>query len=171
MNANLEDHATNGIPSLAGKYLAFLLGCGSYGLPVLKVREIIRLVEITSIPHTPACIKGVINLRGKVIPVVDLRVKFNLTAGEFTQSTCIIVGQVSRPSGPATHVGFIVDGVEEVINLTLDYLEKTPDFGMKLATDYLLGIANIKGRIIALLDIDQVVDNGSLRTLNEPVAA
>ena len=153
-----------------GKYLTFLLGHESYGLPVLKVREIIRLVEITPVPHMPPYVKGVINLRGKLVPVVDLRIRFDLTAREFSENTCIVVAQVKSASSGALHMGFIVDGVEEVINLTQGDIEKTPDFGMKLATEYLLGMANVKGKVIALLDIDQVVDRASLDKMKEGAA-
>jgi purine-binding chemotaxis protein CheW len=150
-----------------GKYLTFLLGHESYGLPVLKVREIIRLVEITPVPQMPPYVKGVINLRGKLVPVMDLRVRFDLAAREFTESTCIVVAQAKSAFGGAIHMGFIVDGVEEVLNLNQGDIEKTPDFGMKLATEYLLGMANVKNKVIALLDIDQVVDKASLERLNE----
>lgn len=156
--------------SMAGKYLTFLLGHEFYGLPVLKVREIIRVVEITPVPHMPPHVKGVINLRGKLVPVMDLRIRFDLAAHEFTESTCIIVVQVKSSSGGAIHMGFIVDGVEEVINFTQDDIEKTPDFGMKLATEYLSGMANVKDKVIALLDIDQVVDKASLERLGEAAA-
>jgi len=153
-----------------GKYLTFLLGHESYGLPVLKVREIIRLVEITPVPQMPPYVKGVINLRGKLVPVMDLRVRFDLAAREFTESTCIVVAQAKSACGGAIHMGFIVDGVEEVLNLNQGDIEKTPDFGMKLATEYLLGMANVKNKVIALLDIDQVVDKASLERLNETAA-
>jgi purine-binding chemotaxis protein CheW len=154
-----------------GKYLTFLLGHESYGLPVLKVREIIRLVEITPVPHMPAYVKGVINLRGKLVPVMDLRIRFDLAVREFTENTCIVVAQVKAASSGVIHMGFIVDGVEEVLNLAQDDIEKTPDFGIKLATEYLLGMANVKNRVVALLDIDQVVDRASLEAVNKAAAA
>jgi purine-binding chemotaxis protein CheW len=102
--------------------------------------------------------------------VVDLRIRFDLTAREFSENTCIVVAQVKSASSGALHMGFIVDGVEEVINLTQGDIEKTPDFGMKLATEYLLGMANVKGKVIALLDIDQVVDRASLDKMKEGAA-
>ena len=154
----------------AGKYLTFLLGHESYGLPVLKVREIIRVVEITPVPHMPAYVKGVINLRGKLVPVMDLRIKFDLASREFTESTCIVVAQVKATTGGTLAMGFVVDGVEEVLNLAQGDIEKTPDFGMKLATEYLLGMANVKGKVIALLDIDQVLDKTALEKIGEVAA-
>jgi purine-binding chemotaxis protein CheW len=160
MSTMIESKSTESqVQSMAGKYLTFLLGHESYGLPVLKVREIIRVVDITPVPHVPPYVKGVINLRGKLVPVLDLRIRFDLQAREFTESTCIIVAQVKSVSGGTIHMGFIVDGVEEVLNFTQDDIETTPDFGMKLATEYLPGMANVKGKVIALLDIDQVVDS------------
>jgi purine-binding chemotaxis protein CheW len=154
-----------------GKYLTFLLGHESYGLPVLKVREIIRLVEITPVPQMPAHVKGVINLRGKLVPVIDLRIRFSLAACEFTESTCIVVVQVKSDSGGVIHMGFIVDGVEEVLNLAQGDIEETPDFGMKLATEYLPGMANVKNKVIALLDIDKVFDKAAMDRMNETIAA
>jgi purine-binding chemotaxis protein CheW len=153
-----------------GKYLTFLLGRESYGLPVLKVREIIRLVEITPVPHMPSYVKGVINLRGKLVPVMDLRTRFDLASREFTESTCIIVAQVKSESGGVLHMGFVVDGVEEVLNLNQSDIEETPDFGMKLATEYLLGMAHAKDKVVALLDIDQVFDKASLEKISETAA-
>jgi purine-binding chemotaxis protein CheW len=167
MNADLQERGRDGLHKLAGKYLTFLLGHGSYGLPVLKVREIIRLVDITPVPHMPPHVKGVINLRGKLVPVMDLRIRFDLTAHEFTESTCIIVGQVKSASGGAIHMGFIVDGVEEVLNLAPGDMEKTPDFGLKVASEYLSAMATVNKTVIALLDIDHVVDKASLERLNE----
>ncbi|MGD0815349.1 MAG: chemotaxis protein CheW [Verrucomicrobiota bacterium] len=153
-----------------GKYLTFLLGHESYGLPVLKVREIIRLVEITPVPHMPPYVKGVINLRGKLVPVMDLRIRFDLSAREFTESTCVVVAQVKSDSGGIIHMGFIVDGVEEVITFTQDDIENTPDFGTKINTDYLLGMANVKNKVVALLDIDLVVEKSSLEKTSEAAA-
>jgi purine-binding chemotaxis protein CheW len=163
-----SETSSNSVLAQPGKYLTFLLGHESYGLPVLKVREIIRVVEITPVPHMPPFVKGVINLRGKLVPVMDLRVRFELASHEMTESTCIVVGQVKSTTGSVMPMGFIVDGVEEVANLNPADIEKTPDFGTKLATEYLRGMANVKGKVIALLDIDQIVDSGSLQILSEP---
>lgn len=154
-----------GIQARAGKHLAFTLGRESYGVPVLKVREIIRLVAITPVPQMPPHIRGVINLRGKIVPVVDLRIKFGLAVGECDESACIVVVQVKGSSGAAMHMGLIVDGVEEVINILEADLEATPDFGTQVDTDYLLGMAKVKDRVIALLDIDRVVGVIAAETL------
>src|SRR5579884_1770508 len=124
----------------AGKYLTFRVGAEEVGVRVDKVREIMGVQEITAVPQTPSYLKGVINLRGKVIPVVDLRLKFGLQEREYTQRTCIIVVQVQSGS-QAVQSGIIVDEVSEVLNLTAGEIEDTPDFGEDVGTPYLLGMA------------------------------
>ncbi len=141
---------------LAGKYLTVVLENEAYGIAVLKVREIIRMQKITPVPQMPGFVKGVINLRGRVIPVVDLRVKFGLKA-EFAERTCIVVVQVKLPTEQIVQMGLIVDSVEEVVTLTNEEIEPTPDFGTKIDTSYLLGMAKVKGQVKTLLDIDRVV--------------
>src|SRR3954470_9451218 len=142
--------------SLAGKYLTVVLDNEAYGIAVLKVREIIRMQKITPVPQMPGFVKGVINLRGRVIPVVDLRVKFGLKA-EFAERTCIVVVQVKLPTEQIVQMGLIVDSVEEVVTLAAAEIEPTPDFGAKIDTTYLLGMAKVKGQVKTLLDIDRVV--------------
>ena len=149
--------ATTETASQAGKYLTFVLGREGYGVPVLKVREIIRLSAITPVPQMPDYVKGVLNLRGKIIPVTDLRLKFRLARAEDTERTCIVVVQIATAEGTTTAVGLIVDAVEEVANLTDADIEPTPDFAGAVATDYILGIAKLKGSVKALLDLDKVV--------------
>src|SRR5688572_18719611 len=141
---------------LAGKYLTVVLENEAYGIAVLKVREIIRMQKITPVPQMPGFVKGVINLRGRVIPVVDLRVKFGLKA-EFAERTCIVVVQVKLPTEQIVQMGLVVDSVEEVVTLTDEEIEPTPDFGTKVDTSYLLGMAKVKGQVKTLLDIDRVV--------------
>ena len=128
---------------------------------MLKVREIIRLCDITPVPQMPDYIKGVLNLRGKIIPVADLRVKFRLASTENTDLTCIVVVQVSLADQSSTLMGLIVDAVEEVANLTAADIEPTPDFGGDVQADYILGMAKVKGQVKALLDIDAVVSSVS----------
>lgn len=149
----------------AGKYLTFQLGQEEFGIRVLKVREIMGLLDITAVPQTPPHVRGVVNLRGKVVPVVDLRVKFGLAAVESTQRTCIIVTQVQMDSGPAL-MGIIVDGVSEVVNLSAADIEDTPDFGEEIGRRYLLGMAKSKGKVKILLDIDKVLSLEELHDLN-----
>ncbi len=151
----------------AGKYLTVVLENESYGIAVLKVREIIRMLKITPVPQMPEFVKGVINLRGRVIPIVDLRVKFGLKA-EFADRTCIIVVQVKLPNEAVVQMGLIVDSVEEVVQLSAADIEPTPEFGTKLDTSYLLGMAKVKGQLKTLLDIDRVV---APETVKEMAAA
>lgn len=154
--------------SLAGKYLTVVLDNEAYGIAVLKVREIIRMQKITPVPQMPAFVKGVINLRGRVIPVVDLRVKFGLKA-EFAERTCIVVVQVKLPSEQTVQMGLIVDSVEEVVTLTAGEIEPTPDFGTRLSTAYLLGMAKVKGAVKTLLDIDRVVAPETVQAIVQAV--
>jgi len=150
-----------------GKYLTFLLGREEFAIQVLKVREIMGIQDITAVPQTPSYVKGVINLRGKVIPVVDLRLKFCLPEAEYTQRTCIIVVQV-QSAGTTLNTGIIVDAVSEVLNLAAADIEDTPDFGDggASAANYLLGMAKVKGKVKILLDIDQVLSAQEVRGLD-----
>ena len=149
----------------AGKYLTFQLANEEFGIRVLSVREIMGLLDITAVPQTPAHIKGVVNLRGKVVPVIDLRLKFSLPAAEYTQRTCIIVTQVQGESGPVL-IGIVVDAVNEVLSLSAPEIEDTPNFGEELAVSYLLGMAKVKGKVKILLDIDRVLSSQELRALS-----
>ncbi len=148
----------------AGKYLTVVLDAEAYGIAVLKVREIIRMQKITPVPQMPEFVKGVINLRGRVIPVVDLRVKFGLKA-EFAERTCIVVVQVKLPNDTVVQMGLIVDSVEEVVHVPAEEIEPTPEFGTKVDTTYLLGMAKVKGQVKTLLDIDRVVAPETMQTL------
>lgn len=148
-----------------GRYLTFKLGRESYGLPVLGVREIIRLCPITPVPRMPEYIKGVINLRGKVVPILDLRAKFQLSSESYGERACIIIVQVGAPPAAVILMGAIVDGVEEVVQLAEAELEPTPDFGGSPNTDYILGMATINGGVKTLLDLDKVFLKEGLLTL------
>jgi purine-binding chemotaxis protein CheW len=150
--------------ALAGKYLTVVLDNEAYGIAVLKVREIIRLQKITPVPQMPGFVKGVINLRGRVIPVIDLRVKFGLKA-EFAERTCIVVVQVAMSAEQTVQMGLIVDSVEEVVSLTPGEIEPTPEFGTRIDTSYLLGMAKVKGQVKTLLDLDRVVAPETVRAL------
>lgn len=156
----------------AGKYLVFHLGREEFGVRVLKVREIMGLQEITPVPQMPGYVKGVINLRGKVIPVIDLRAKFGLETSEYTQRTCIIVLEVAQQGG-AIMMGAIVDGVSEVLNLQDNEIEDSPDFGDHAKLPYVLGMAKVKGKVKILLDIDHVLstqETGGLAALGQLAA-
>jgi purine-binding chemotaxis protein CheW len=167
MSAQTLEPTPAGAKKPAGKHLTFNLRGESYGIDVLKVREIIRLTSITSVPQMPDYVKGVINLRGKIIPVVDLRVRFGFADVTDTEQTCIIVVQVKMHDGKNTQMGLIVDGVEEVANIAEADIEETPDFGGKISTDYIVGMAKIKGVVKSLLNIDRVLSAGELDSVRQ----
>jgi purine-binding chemotaxis protein CheW len=153
-----------------GKYLVFHLGKEEFGVHVLKVREIMGIQEITGVPQTPMFVKGVINLRGKVIPVIDLRAKFGLPETEYTARTCIIVLQVLQDFGDHRgniQMGVIVDGVSEVLTIQEGEIEDTPAFGDDVRMPYILGMAKVKGKVKILLDIDQVLTNQEITGLDQ----
>jgi purine-binding chemotaxis protein CheW len=156
MEAKLNE-TISGSKELAGKYLTFSIRGESYGIDVLKIREIIRLIAITAVPQMPAYVRGVVNLRGKIIPVLDLRLRFGFDEAKSTEQTCIVVVLVKLPGGKSTQMGLVVDAVEEVVNISAADIEETPDFGAEVSTDCLLGMAKIKGAVKTLLDIDRVL--------------
>ncbi|MCI0471710.1 MAG: chemotaxis protein CheW [Candidatus Aminicenantes bacterium] len=144
-----------------GKYLTFSLAGEEYGIAIIKVKEIIGIMAITTIPRMPPFVKGVINLRGKVIPVIDLRLKFAMAEADYSERTCIIVVEISGGTGRLL-IGIIVDSVSEVLNVKGADIEDTPAFGAQLSTDYILGMAKIGGSVKILLDIDRVLVNEEL---------
>jgi len=140
----------------AGKYLTFKLAEEDYGVSLLKVREIIGMMPITSVPRTPAFVKGVINLRGKVIPVTDLRMRFDMDEIDYNDRTCIIVVEVEGQDAKL-QMGIVVDAVTEVLPIKAEEIEIPPEFGAKVDTHYILGMANMDGAVKILLDIDRVM--------------
>lgn len=156
-----------GFRAKEGKYLTFVLAGEDYGLEILQVREIIGMVEITAIPQAPPAVKGVINLRGRVIPVIDLRLKFGLPATDYGERTCIIVMDVRGEAGPQ-QMGAVVDAVSEVIQVSREDLEPPPAFGASVKNGAISGIAKIKGGIKILLDIDRVFSAKELLGLEVP---
>ena len=141
---------------LAGKYLTFKLAEEEYGLEILKVQEIIRMQTVTRVPRTPEYVRGVLNLRGKVIPVIDLRCKFGMETQEDTDKTCIIVVQVSAGEHRIV-MGVIIDEVREVLDITADCIEDTPSFGASINTEFIIGIGKVGDNVKMLLDIDKVL--------------
>lgn len=139
-----------------GKYLTFALSQEEYGLEILKVREIIGYMEITAVPQTPSHVRGVINLRGQVIPVVDLRSKFGMETAEVTEQTCIIVVEITQ-AGRKANTGIIVDRVQEVLDIAGQDIEDAPQFGAAVNTDFILGMAKVGDSVKILLDIDKVL--------------
>jgi purine-binding chemotaxis protein CheW len=144
-----------------GKYLTFALAKEEYGLEILKVREIIGYMDITAVPQTPDYVKGVINLRGQVIPVIDLRTKFCMQKADVTDQTCIIVVEI-RKDGRNLSTGIVVDRVQEVLDIAGENIEEAPQFDSSVNTDFILGIGKIGMAVKILLDIDKVLNGTDL---------
>lgn len=144
----------------SGKYLTFTLESEHFSLPVLKVREIMRLTPITPVPRMPPYIKGVLNLRGKIIPVIDLRERFSLESLPLNESDrrCIIVAQYKSHDNVTHLMGMIVDAVEDVSYFLDSDIEATPDFGSALDTRYIIGMAKNHGAVRTLLDLDRLLN-------------
>ncbi len=140
-----------------GKYLTFSLADEEYGIGILKIKEIIGMMPITTVPQTPDFVKGVINLRGKVIPVIDLRLRFGMESIDYAERTCIIVVEIKGSQGPVL-IGSVVDSVSEVLNIKSEDIEDPPTFGANLNTEAILGMAKVDGTVKILLDIDQVLN-------------
>lgn len=138
------------------KLLTFSLGNEGYGISILKVKEIIGMLSITQVPRTPDFIKGVINLRGKIIPIMDLRIKFGMAEKPYNERTCIIVIEVNI-QGSDRLLGVVVDTVSEVINISAEEIEPAPQYGSKLEHNLISGMGKIKDRVVIILDIEEVV--------------
>jgi purine-binding chemotaxis protein CheW len=151
----------------AGKYLTFALEQTEYGLEILKVREIIGMMEITEIPRTPDFVRGVMNLRGKIIPVMELRQVFGMRTVEEDENTRIVVVEIA-----GLEIGIVVDCVREVFDIHEQSIEDAPSFGLAVDTDFVLGIGKREERVTILLDIDKVLTGGQtagLREISDPV--
>ncbi len=162
--AEKMDQAVKIITDREGKYLTFALADEEYGIGILKVREIIGMMPITTVPQTPEFVKGVINLRGKVIPVIDLRLKFGMDEIDYTERTCIIVVEIETASG-AIPMGTVVDSVSEVLNIKGEDIEDTPTFGTTLNSEHISGMAKIDGGVKILLDIDRVLSEKEIASI------
>ena len=145
------------------KYLTFRIAQDEYGLEIGRVREIVELMRITTVPRTPEFIKGVINLRGSVIPIVELRSKFGMPSVPDTQETCVIVVEIIKDGQPAS-MGIIVDAVSEVMDISTGDIDKAPSFGVDLDTSYILGVAKTAGGVKILLDIENVLTRNGVMT-------
>ncbi len=164
--AKKMDQAVKVMSDREGKYLTFSMANEEYGIGILKIKEIIGMMPITTVPQTPEFVKGVINLRGKVIPVMDLRLRFGMEAIDYTERTCIIVVEIQGSTG-TVQIGIVVDSVSEVLNIKGEDVEETPTFGTKLNTDYILGMAKMEGGVKILLDIDKVLSTDEIETLSK----
>lgn len=162
------DRAVKTLTMSTGKYLTFELGQETYGIGILKIKEIIGMMAITPVPRTPDFVKGVINLRGKVIPIIDLRLKFGMEEIEYADRTCIIVVEIESMESTVL-IGVVVDSVSEVVNIKEDEIEETPAFGTELNTEYILGMAKLDGGVKILLDIDKVMAESEISEMEKMV--
>lgn len=158
--------ATPASDQLAGKYLTFSLAGEIHGLAILKVQEIIGIMPVTHVPRMPAFVRGVINLRGRIIPVIDLRLQFGLSGQEDTTKTCIIVVQIARGDHKVT-LGVLVDEVAEVIDLKGEQIEPAPSFGTAVSTDFLMGMGKVSQKVVMLLDIDRILAADQVARIEE----
>jgi len=164
--AEILNQAVKAMVEREGKYLTFNLADEAYGIGILKIKEIIGMLPVTSVPQTPDFVKGVINLRGQVIPVVDLRLRFGMEAIEYAERTCIIVVEIDGQAGTIM-MGIVVDSVSEVLNIKGEDIESAPTFGTRLDTSYILGMAKMEGGVKILLDIDRVLNRDEVATLGQ----
>ncbi len=162
----IMDQAVKTTAEKEGKYLTFSMADEEYGIGILKIKEIIGMMPITTVPQTPEFVKGVVNLRGKVIPVIDLRLRFGIDSIDYTDRTCIIVVEMEGTAG-TVQIGIVVDAVSEVLNIQGDDIEDTPTFGTRLNTDYILGMAKMEGGVKILLDIDRVLSHDEVALLEK----
>jgi purine-binding chemotaxis protein CheW len=160
------NQAVRAIEEKEGKYLTFTLADEEYGIGILKIKEIIGMMPITLVPQTPVFVKGVINLRGKVIPVIDLRLRFGMESIDYTDRTCIIVVEIGGDAG-SIMIGIVVDTVSEVLNIKKQDIEDTPKFGTKLDTNYILGMAKTESGVKILLDIDRILRTEEITALEK----
>ena len=151
---------------MEGKYLTFSMNQEEYGVGILTIKEIIGMMRITPVPQTPDYVKGVINLRGKVIPVIDLRLRFGMNSNGYTERTCIIVVEIENDSR-TLQIGIVVDSVSEVMNIKGSDIEQTPEFGTTLNTDYILGMAKTAENVKILLDIARVLSASEMELIGE----
>ncbi|MFP4521239.1 MAG: chemotaxis protein CheW [Fibrobacterota bacterium] len=164
-NVNVaEKNAGEAVTGRVDKYLTFILGDEEYGLEILKVRTIIGLMDITHIPRAPEYVRGVINLRGKVIPVIDTRIKFSMGQVDSTEKTCIIVVEVER-KGEMLEMGILVDSVQDVLGISENDIEDSPEFGANVDTKFIMGVAKVKGSVKILLDINKVLSEADLEEI------
>lgn len=162
----MTDEKKASLTERAGKYLTFNLVNEEYGLEILKVQEIIGIMNVTRVPKMPDYVRGVINLRGKVIPVIDLRLKFGLDSQNDTERTCIIVVQVSHGDQQVT-TGIIVDEVSEVLDIAEEQIEDAPSFGASVDTEFILAMGKVGKKVVMFLDIDKVLSTGDMVAINE----
>jgi len=158
-HARSEPHHMNGMPDIAGgrEFLTFRLGAEEYGIDILKVQEIRGYDTVTQIANSPDFIKGVTNLRGIIVPIIDLRLKFNLGRADYDQFTVVIILNLSDRV-----VGIVVDSVSDVLSLTSDHIRPAPEFGSAVDTRYVTGIGALDSRMLILVDIERLMSGADM---------
>jgi purine-binding chemotaxis protein CheW len=162
----ISGESTKTMVARGGQFLTFQLAGEEYGLEILKVQEIIGLMTVTRVPRTPDFIRGVINLRGKVIPVLDLRLKFGIEGKEDTERTCVIVVQVTQNAAQVT-MGMLVDEVSEVLDIGGQQIEPPPSFGTTVETDFIFGMGKIGQKVVMLLDVETILSSSEIGKVDE----
>ena len=153
----------------AGKYLTFKLGSEEYGIVIMKVKTIIGLMEITRVPRTPKFVRGVINLRGQIIPIMDMRKKFGMESVDDTRETTIIVVEVEK-SSRLQEIGIVVDSVSEVMDISHEQIDNTPEFGSGFDSEFIMGMAKARGRVISLLSIEKILSTEDMLQMEKTAA-
>ena len=156
-----ERMSSSAAETVDGKYLQFELNGEYYGVDILKVREINGMMDITAVPQTPRFMRGLINLRGKVVPVIDLRLKFGLEEAAYDERTSIIVIELKSIYGQV-QMGILVDTVSEVVTINSANIESAPNFGARLKSEYIKGMAKVKNKVVIILDIDLILTDEEL---------
>jgi len=164
-----SNQGKNQVPLSTVQYLTFLTAGEEYAIGIVKVREIIEYEAVTTVPNTPIWIRGVTNLRGRVVPVVDLAVKFGLPASRISKFSCVIITEVMFQSENLT-MGVLADSVCQVVDLSADKIEAPPPFGTRVKTEYLLGMGAMGKKFCLILDIDKVLSTDELLAVTESVA-
>lgn len=157
------------VSSAPMQYLTFMLGGDAYAIGILSIKEIIEYTHMTEVPLMPACVRGVINLRGAVVPVMDLQVRFGQVASPVTKRTCIVIVEVASPDGDQV-MGVVVDAVNEVLDIDASDIEPPPAFGTSIRSDFIAGMGKVRGKFVILLNVDCVLELDDLQALGLALA-
>lgn len=163
--SNPLDSATS-VSNAPAQYLTFMLGGDAYAIGILSIKEIIEYTPMTEVPLMPTCVRGVINLRGAVVPVMDLQVRFAQPASPVTKRTCIVIVELASPEGDQV-MGVVVDAVNEVLDIDASDIEPPPAFGTAIRSDFISGMGKVRGKFVILLNVDCVLDLDDLQALTQ----
>ncbi len=169
MDTRMNATATQSV-QVPTQYLTFMLGNDAYAMGILSIKEIIEYTTMTEVPLMPACVRGVINLRGAVVPVLDLQVRFGQPVSPVTKRTCIVIVEVPGPEGQQV-MGVVVDAVNEVLDIDASDIEPPPTFGARIRSDFISGMGKIRGKFVILLNVDSVLDLDDLQALSQALPA